>query len=66
MEPDDWYILILIDALASIPLFFTVMDYLITQYEKKYVNDLEIYFLIFFIVFVISTIILKRVKKSFE
>jgi len=66
MEQDDWYILVLIDALVSIPLFFTAMDYLITQSEKKYVNDLEIYLGILFVVFVISTIILKRLKRSFD
>ena len=66
MEPDDWYILVLIDALVSIPLFYTVMDFLVTQAEKKYVHDLEIYFGVFFIVFIISTIILKRLKGSFN
>lgn len=42
MEPDDWYILVLIDALVSIPLFYTAMDYLVSQSEKRYINDMEI------------------------
>ena len=65
MEPDDWYILVLIDAIVSVPLFYTVMD-LISQYEKKYINDIEIYFGVFIVVFVISTIALKRLKRSFN
>ena len=65
MEPDDWYILVLIDAIVSVPLFYTVMD-LISQYEKKYLNDIEIYFGVFIVVFVISTIVLKRLKRSFN
>jgi predicted CDP-diglyceride synthetase/phosphatidate cytidylyltransferase len=66
MEPDDWYILVLIDVIVSVPLFYTVMDYLINQYEKKYLNDIEIYFGVFIVVFVISTIALKRLKRSFN
>jgi small neutral amino acid transporter SnatA (MarC family) len=66
MEPDDWYILVLIDAIVSIPLFYTVMDYLTSQHEKKYINDMEIYFGVFIVVFVISTIALKRLKRSFN
>jgi small neutral amino acid transporter SnatA (MarC family) len=65
MEPDDWYILVLIDAIVSVPLFYTVMD-LISQYEKKYINDMEIFFGVFIVVFVISTIVLKRLKRSFN
>jgi hypothetical protein len=66
MEPDDWYILVLIDALVSVPLFYTAMDYLISQSEKRYINDMEIYFGVFIVVFVISTIALKRLKRSFN
>ena len=65
MEPDDWYILVLIDVIVSVPLFYTVMD-LISQYEKKYINDMEIFFGVFIVVFVISTIVLKRLKRSFN
>ena len=42
MEPDDWYILVLIDAIVSVLLFYNVMDYLISQYEIKFINDMEI------------------------
>lgn len=66
MEPDDWYILVLIDALVSVPLFYTAMDYLISQSEKRYINDMEIYVGAFIVVFVISTIALKRLKRSFN
>jgi hypothetical protein len=66
MEPDDWYILVLIDVIVSVPRFYIVMDYLINQYEKKYLNDIEIYFGVFIVVFVISTIALKRLKRSFN
>ena len=65
MEPDDWYILVLIDAIVSVLLFYTVMD-LISRYEKKYINELEIFFGVFIVVFVISTIALKRLKRSFN
>ena len=65
MEPDDRYILVLIDAIVSVPLFYTVMD-LISQYEKKDINDIEIYFGVFIVVFVISTILLKRMKRCFN
>jgi hypothetical protein len=60
MEADDWYITIFIDALVSVPLHFTVMNYLISQPEKQYLNELEIYLVIFIIVFVLSIIILKK------
>jgi hypothetical protein len=60
MESDDWYITIFIDALVSVPLYFTVMNYLISQSEKQYLNELQIYFMIFIIVFVISITILKK------
>jgi hypothetical protein len=60
MEADDWYIRIFIDALFSVPLHFTVMNYLISQPEKQYLNELEIYLVIFIIVFVLSIIILKK------
>jgi hypothetical protein len=66
MEPDDWYILVLIDAIVSVLLFYNVMDYLISQYEIKFINDMEIYFGVFIVVFVISTIVLKRLKRSFN
>jgi len=66
MEPDDWYILVLIDALVSVPLFYIVIDYLISQSEKRYINDMEIYFGVFIVIFVISTIALKRLKRSFN
>jgi hypothetical protein len=60
MEADDWYITIFIDALVSVPLHFTVMNCLISQPEKQYLNELEIYLVIFTIVFVLSIIILKK------
>jgi len=66
MEPDDWYILVLIDALVSVPVFYIVIDYLISQSEKRYINDMEIYFGVFIVIFVISTIALKRLKRSFN
>ena len=65
MEPDDWYILVFIDALISVPLFYIVINYLLSQSEKRYINDMEIYFGVFIVVFVISTIALKRLKRSF-
>jgi heme/copper-type cytochrome/quinol oxidase subunit 4 len=60
MEADDWYITIFIDALVSVPLHFTVINYLISQSEKQYLNQLQIYFVIFIIVLVISITILKK------
>jgi hypothetical protein len=63
MEADDWFILILIDALVSVPLHFTVMIFLASRSEKQYFNELEIYFAIFFVVFVISIIVLKKKIK---
>jgi len=66
MEPDDWYILVLIDALVSIPLFYTIMDYLISQSENKYINDVEIYLGVFFVIFSISTFALKKLKRRFD
>lgn len=60
MEADEWFIMILIDALVSILLYFTVMKFFIAQSEKQYFNELEIYFAIFFVVFVTSIIVLKK------
>ena len=65
MEVDDWFILILIDALVSVPLFYIVINYLLSQSEKRYINNMEIYFGVFIVVFVISTIALKRLKRCF-
>jgi hypothetical protein len=63
MEVDDWFILILIDALVSVPLHFTVMEFFLGQSEKQYFNELEIYFAIFFFVFIISMVALKKVSN---
>jgi len=60
MEADDWFILILIDALVSVPLHFTVMRFLLGQSEKQYFNELEIYFMIFFSIIAISIVALKK------
>lgn len=60
MEADEWFILILIDALVSVPLYFTMMIFFIGQSEKQYLNELEIYFAIFFFVCVTSIVVLKK------
>jgi hypothetical protein len=48
METDDYFLVTLIDALVTVPLHFTVMSNLISQSEKQYLDELEIYFKIFF------------------
>ncbi len=60
MEADEWFILILIDAIVSVPLYFTVMIFFIGQSEKQYSNELKIYFAIFFVVCVTSIAVLKK------
>ena len=63
MEADEWFILIFIDALVSVPLYFTLMKHFIGNPEKYYLNELEVYFAIFFVLLVISTILLKKILK---
>ncbi len=48
MEVQDYFLVTLIDSLVTVPLHFTVMNYLISQSEKQYLNELKIYFGIFF------------------
>ena len=60
MEADEWFRLTLLAALVSVPLYFTAMIFFIGQSEKQYLNELEIYFAIFFVVFVISSVVLKK------
>lgn len=64
MEADEWFILVLIDALVAVPLHFTVIKYYLSQSEKQYLNDIEIYFAIFVLIFVISIVILKKSLSS--
>lgn len=64
MEADDWFILVLIDALVSVPLHFTIMKFFLNESGKQYFNELEIYFVIFLAVFAISVVVLKKSLKS--
>ena len=64
MEADEWFILILIDALVSVPLYFTVIIFLLGQSEKQYLNELETYFVRFIVVCVTSIVVLKKSNKS--
>jgi hypothetical protein len=41
MEPDDWYILVFIDALVSVPLFYIVINYSLSQSEKRLYNNIQ-------------------------
>jgi len=60
METDDYFLVTLIDALVTVPLHFTLMNYLISQSEKQYLNELEIYFGIFFVLLVVLIVIMKK------
>jgi len=63
MEADEWFILILIDSLVSVPLYFIVMKFFLGNPEKYFLNELEVYFAVFFVLLVISINILKRILK---
>lgn len=60
MEVDDYFLVTLKDALVTVPLHFTVMNNLISQSEKQYLNELEIYFGIFFVLLVVLIVIMKK------
>jgi hypothetical protein len=60
MEADEWFILILIDALVSVPLYFTVIKLFMGRTEKLLLNELELYFGIFFVILITSIIVLKK------